>query len=48
MNTTVEAQGQQGDVSQPMTMVLWTMQIGVAGMFVMAGGRKLSGSEHMV
>ena len=31
-----------------MHMVLWTMQIGVAGMFCMAGGRKLSGSEYMV
>ena len=31
-----------------MNMVLWTMQIGVAGMFCMAGGSKLSGSEHMV
>ena len=48
MHTTVEAQGQQVDVSQPMNMVLWTMQIGVAGMFFMAGGSKLSGSEHMV
>ena len=48
MHTTVEAQGQQVDVSQPMNMVLWTIQIGVAGMFFMAGGSKLSGSEHMV
>src|SRR5882757_8485563 len=48
MHTTVEAHGQQVDVSQPMNMVLWTMQIGVAGMFLMAGGSKLSGSEHMV
>src|SRR5258706_10068023 len=31
-----------------MHMVLGTMQIGVAGMFCRAGGRKLSGSEHMV
>src|SRR2546422_9563934 len=48
MNTTVEAQGQQVDVSQPMNMVLWTIQIGVAGMFFMAGGSKLSGSEQRV
>jgi len=48
MNTTVEAQGQQADVSQPMNMVLWTIQIGVAGMFFMAGGSKLSGSEQRV
>jgi putative oxidoreductase len=48
MNTTVEAQGQQVDVSLPMNMVLWTMFIGVAGMFFMAGGSKLSGSEPMV
>src|SRR6267142_5951464 len=48
MKTTVEAHGQQVDVSQPMNMVLWTMQIGVAGMFCMAGGSKLSGSEQMV
>ena len=48
MNTTVEAQGQQVDVSLPMNMVLWTIQIGVAGMFFMAGGSKLSGSEPMV
>src|SRR5256885_15282551 len=48
MNTTVEAQGQQVDVSQPMNIVLWTIQIGVAGMFFMAGGSKLSGSETMV
>jgi len=48
MNTTVEAQDQQGDVSKPMNMVLWTIQIGVAGMFFMAGGSKLSGSEQMV
>jgi hypothetical protein len=48
MTTTVEAQGQQVDVSQPMNMVLWTIQIGVAGMFFMAGGSKLSGSEQMV
>jgi len=48
MHTTVEAQGQQVDVSKPMNMVLWTIQIGVAGMFFMAGGSKLSGSEQMV
>ena len=48
MNTTVEAQDQQVDVSKPMNMVLWTIQIGVAGMFFMAGGSKLSGSEQMV
>src|SRR3989442_15133167 len=48
MNTTVEAQGQQVDVSKPMNMVLWAIQIGVAGMFFMAGGSKLSGSEQMV
>ena len=48
MHTPVAAQGQQVDVSKPMNMVLWTMQIGVAGMFCMAGGSKLSGSEHMV
>jgi len=48
MNTTVEAQGQKVDVSQPMNIVLWTIQIGVAGMFFMAGGSKLSGSEQMV
>ena len=48
MNTTVEAQGQKVDVSQPMNMVLWTIQIGVAGMFFMAGGSKLSGSEQRV
>ena len=48
MNTTVEAQGQKVDVSQPMNIVLWTIQIGVAGMFLMAGGSKLSGSEQMV
>ena len=48
MNTTVEAQGQKGDVSQPMNIALWTVQIGVATMFFMAGGSKLSGSEQMV
>ena len=48
MNTAVEAQGQQVDVSQPMNIILWTIQIGVAGMFFMAGGGKLSGSEQMV
>jgi hypothetical protein len=36
MNTTVEAQGQKVDVSKPMNIVLWTIQIGVAGMFFMA------------
>jgi len=48
MNTTVEAQGQKGDVSQPMNIALWTVQIGVATMFFMAGGSMLSGSEQMV
>ena len=41
-------QSGSGSTGKIMNVVLWVLQIGAAGMFLMAGFLKLSGNEQMV
>ncbi len=48
MNTKVENQSVPMNLSKGLNLLLWVVQIGASGMFLMAGASKLTGSEQMV
>jgi len=48
MNTINPALETKVETSKSLNLALWAVQIGVAGMFFMAGSSKLAGNEQMV
>jgi uncharacterized membrane protein YphA (DoxX/SURF4 family) len=50
MNTTIAAQATSTEArpGKALTIALWVVQLGLAAMFLMAGGSKLSGAPAMV
>jgi putative oxidoreductase len=48
VSTNVAEVNQAIEVSKPLNIILWAIQLGVAGMFFMAGASKLTGNEQMV